>query len=160
MTQEILKQLVTYNQLTGKFTVKKETSQRTLGTELGYANSAGYVVFKLQGKMYKAHRLAFLYVRGYLPIEVDHINHDRADNRWLNLREVTRRVNAKNKALQVNNSTGVTGVSKVGARYKAHIQVNRNSIHLGYFMYLEDAVKARAEANTKYQFHLNHGEDI
>ena len=93
------------------------------------------------------------------PVEVDHINGIRTDNRIENLREVTRRENMRNKRVSVANSSGITGVgwSSAKQKWRACIKVDGKFIHLGYFEEKRAAIAAREEANRKYGFHENHG---
>jgi hypothetical protein len=49
------------------------------------------------GKPYLQHRIATLYMTGDWPEEVDHINGDKADNRWENLRAVDVKTNRQNE---------------------------------------------------------------
>lgn len=83
------------------------------------------------------HRLAFLYMTGEWPAhQVDHINADRADNKWANLREATISVNAQNRrAALAGSSSGLLGASwdSKHERWKAQIRVNGRTRHLGYF---------------------------
>lgn len=99
-----LRENFTYNPETG-FITKVKTGN------LGWLEEQGYRVFAWKGDSIKAHRLIFLLVLGFIPEgQVDHINHDRADNRWVNLRVVSKSTNAKNLSKYVSNSSGVTGV--------------------------------------------------
>ena len=85
-------------------------------------------------------------------MEVDHIFHNRYDNRKEFLRIVTRSQNGMNRNLQSNNISGATGVvwrSDKG-KWNANIGINRKNIHLGYFNNFEDAVKTRKQAEEKY----------
>lgn len=82
---------------------------------------------------------------------IDHINHNTLDNRKNNLRICQEINNAKNKVKLNSNSTGVTGVSKnKNGKYEAYITCNYKRKFLGYFEQLEDAIKARKEAEEKY----------
>lgn len=83
---------------------------------------------------------------------IDHINHDRLDNRKNNLRIVSDQQNAFNQKLRINNTSGVTGVGwwKRDNNWSASIKYNYKHISLGYFDSFEDAVKARLEAEIKY----------
>ena len=51
---------------------------------------------------------------------------------------------------QKNNKTGHTGISCINGKYRVRIQVNHKSKHLGYFDNLQDAIKARKDAEEKY----------
>ena len=92
-------------------------------------------------------------------LQVDHIDHDRLNNRIENLRLVTNSINGKNTKMHKNNTTGVTGVTfdKNRNKYKAQIVVNHKLDNLGRFNTFEEAVQARLQAEIKYGFHRNHG---
>lgn len=83
---------------------------------------------------------------------VDHINHDRFDNRKHNLRICTNFQNNANKGLRKDNTSGYTGVvlDKRTNKWIAQIIIDRKHIHLGVFKEKEDAIKARKEAEEKY----------
>lgn len=84
--------------------------------------------------------------------EIDHINHLPYDNRKSNLRIVTRSQNNMNHGLNCRNTSGVTGISfnKPLNKWVAEIHVNNKKIHIGVFTDIEDAKKARKEAEEKY----------
>ncbi len=151
MTQKKLKSKVVYNHLTGIFT-KKDIF-------FGSNHNEGYLTGWIGDKQYLLHRLAWLYVYGYLPENIDHINHDRSDNRISNLREVTRKENQQNMSMRSDNVSGVTGVSwdKSRNRWAARIKVDAGYIYLGRFAEFSDAVNARKNAEVLYGFHANHG---
>ena len=83
---------------------------------------------------------------------VDHINHDKLNNRKFNLREATPSQNGMNKELLSRNTSSVTGVDWLPSikKWRVRINVNGKEIHLGVFDKFEDAVKARKEAEEKY----------
>lgn len=83
---------------------------------------------------------------------IDHINHNTADNRKANIRNVTATQNQMNATMRIDNSSGVTGVSwhKKLCMWRSRINVNGKEIHLGYYNNFENAVKARKEAEEKY----------
>jgi len=85
-------------------------------------------------------------------LQVYHINHNTFDNRKSNLRIVTVSQNNMNKGLRRDNTTGYTGViwSNASGKYLANIKINQKRIHLGTFSKIEDAVRARREAEEKY----------
>ena len=83
---------------------------------------------------------------------IDHINHNRIDNRKQNLRIVTIRQNNLNKKKSVYNTSGVTGVyyKKNNNKWIANISIDGKNKHLGCYETIEDAIKARKEAEEKY----------
>lgn len=148
-----------YDPTSGKITNKTKRGSRTsIGKESGWINSQGYRYLKFKDKSYGAHRIAWLLHYGEWPAhEVDHINHDRADNRIENLRDVPRHVNAHNLSLHKNVKSGKMGVHKDRDIWVAQIEVKGETIRLGRFKELKDAIKAREEGELKYKFHPNHG---
>jgi hypothetical protein len=94
-------------------------------------------------------------------IVIDHINGSGFDNRRCNLRICSKAENGRNTSLYVNNKSGVKGVSwaKRLGKWMACIQVNNKSIHLGYFLSIEEAAIAVRHARLKYHgTFANHGE--
>jgi len=123
--------------------------------------SGGYPQLRLDGKQYRQHRLAFLYMTGSFPVgHVDHIDGNPANNSWDNLREVTRQSNQRNVKRIHTNTSGVTGVSynKGRDKWEAYIGTGKGKRkNLGNFTSLIDAVAARMSATLKYEYHENHG---
>lgn len=156
ITQENLKNIIKYDRDTGVFIWKSAVSNHiSVGDIAGTVDKNGYIVLMIKGKNYLAHRLAFLYVAGYWPEnEIDHINKIRDDNRWCNLREVSRSCNMRNSSIRKDNVSGVTGVSfdKKRKKWRVRITNNKKEIFIGYFKNLHDAVRARFEAEIKYDF--------
>ena len=138
ITQARLKELLAYDPLTGVFTrLKKTNRNKVIGSEAGSVNAEGYVLIGVDGARYMAHRLAWLYVFGSLPTKlIDHINHDKSDNRIENLREVTQSENLQNQVSpRKTTKSGFLGVSWDGANKKwmAVIKTNRKLKNLGRF---------------------------
>jgi hypothetical protein len=116
---------------------------------IGTTSESKYKVIGVRKRVYRAHRLAWLYVYGEWPDrEVDHINNDPTDNRIVNLRLATFSENAMNRGLRANNTSGVKGVSwsKKSSRWLAHIGINGKLHHLGLFDTIEEARAVREEA--------------
>ncbi len=117
--------------------------------------SHGYVAIKVAGRLWRAHRLAWLFMTGEVPpqgMEIDHISGVRDDNRWTNLRIVTRGQNNYNFGLSKRNVSGVKGVSWVAGRnqWLARLKVDGKIIHLGQFDSKEQAIAARKAGEAKY----------
>ena len=117
-------------------------------------NNNGYVVTDISKACIKIPKISFhrLVMNCPKDLFIDHQNHNKTDNRKRNLRIVTKSQNAMNQIIKTNNTSGVAGVSwdnKV-QKWAAHIMINYEKIHLGYFNTFEDAVKARKEAEEKY----------
>lgn len=160
ITQEELKERYKYCSKTGVFTRAKDIRSYKKGTIAGTKTNNGYIRIKIGGKPYMAHRLAWLYAHGEMPCgEIDHINHNRADNSISNLRIVLHKDNMKNRRRHKDNTSGTTGVfwRKRDSRWVATIKVNNKSKHLGYHKEFSDALAARKAAEIKYGFHTNHG---
>ena len=117
-------------------------------------HGAGYVQVWMEKKAVLGHRLAVLMVTGEWPDgEVDHIDHDRANNRWSNLRVVDPADNRRNVSKRPS-ITGVTGVKLTGnGKYQARIRHH----HLGTFDTLKEAAMWRKIADEVLGFHPNHG---
>ena len=97
-----------------------------IGDRAGAKGDKGYIRIQIQGRVYMAHRLAWLCVHGRWPAqEIDHINGERDDNRIANLREATREINGQNMhGPKRGNRTGYLGVGKRRGRYRAQINGN------------------------------------
>jgi hypothetical protein len=159
LTQELLKEVLNYDSETGEFFWRTQRSQQRIGDKAGTKKKSGYIQIRFNKKSYYAHRLAWLYTHGEWPDNIDHINHDRADNRLCNLRSVSLTENCRNLALRAKNTSGVNGVffNKRHNKWHATIQMKKRMVHLGLFDNLDDAAKARQNADIKYGFHENHG---
>lgn len=117
----------------------------------------GYLMGRLDGKRRKAHRLIWKMLHGVEPLEIDHIDGDKANNRPDNLRSVTKSENMRNAPRPRANISGVVGVSQRRGKWSARIKRNRRNIYLGDFHRFEDAVAARKAAEERFGFHPNHG---
>jgi hypothetical protein len=142
--------LLSYDANTGVFTRLKTTSSRAKkGDVAGYTDSHGYICIGINGKSYKAHRLAWLYHTGEMPdtnLDIDHINGIRSDNRICNLRIATRSDNLANSRLRKNNTTGYKGVYVDGNKFRAMISNKGELIHLGMYNTCNEAYEAYCKA--------------
>lgn len=149
LTQQKLKELLSYDPNTGDFIWLQPTNKRIkVGDKAGYEDTNGYICIKLLGTKYRAHRLAWIYIYGDWPInQIDHINRVKQDNRILNLRDVTHRENHQNR------SNETVGVKPYNDRWIARIKVEGKDIYLGIFNTKPEAISARKEAEIKYEFY-------
>ena len=123
-------------------------------------NGDGYLCGALFQRSYRAHRVAWAISTGAWPVgEIDHINHDRQDNRLENLREVCLQENSKNRGLYRNNKSGCLGVVWHKTKNLWVVQIGGGSrrISVGGFSNLEDAILARRMAERENGYHVNHG---
>lgn len=160
LTQERVRELFTYNETTGYLLRNTKAGNSKVGDKAGSLDiKSGYLKLTVDYKQTANHRVIWLYVYGYLPKYIDHINGNRNDNRLENLREVTVTENNRNKSISKNNKSGYNGISFDTSRNKwiVSIHFKEGLKHLGRFDLLEDAIKVRKEAEIKYGFHENHG---
>lgn len=166
LTQQYLKECVTYDPDTGIFTWNvrpvhhfKDTEKRTQKESMEICNKAitnkiagtttkrGYEQITINRKSYRSNKLAYLYMTGKYPLypkeEVDHINHIKTDNSWKNLRIVNRIRNMQNRPLSIKNKSGVVGVRFNDYRWRADITIKKKHKVIGRYKNFIDAVKAR-----------------
>lgn len=161
LTQKELKRQLYYNPNTGDFIRMVARSNCSIaGETIKTKPRHGYLHITVNSTLYPAHRLVWLYMTGEWPEDqIDHINHDKTDNRINNLREVTQQENSRNQCICIRNKSGVTGVhwDKERKRWHAQIYVSYRSKTLGRFDDKFEAICARKAAEVKYGFHENHG---
>lgn len=149
MTQEEIKKHLTYDPETGVFT---KISGRKRGPYTGFKSTMGYRKIHIDGHEYFLHRLAFLIMTGSMPEQVDHINRNKEDNRWENLRATN---NSLNQANTVSKSrTGHKGIRlRPSGRWEAGICLDikgkKTTIHLGTFDTLEEALEIRKQKSKE-----------
>jgi hypothetical protein len=165
LTQKDLHEYCFYDPETGIFVARQYACNNRYkpGRELGSAchgSDSEYLGFKVNGKMYGVHRLAWLYVHGVLPDSVDHKNCNTRDNRISNLRPAGIKLNAFNKRKSVSNTSGVKGVSWRAERgkWEAVVYVNRKRRYRKLFDSLDEAKQAVTIARTELHGEFaNHG---
>jgi hypothetical protein len=113
-------------------------------------NGSGYRGGSLMGKTPRAHRVIWAMQTGRWPtVYIDHINGDRADNRWCNLREADASENSRNAKLRSDNKSGLRGVTLFRGKWRAEICLYGKSTYLGAFASPEQAAAAYAEASRR-----------
>lgn len=165
--QQLLRELLSYDPETGVFIWRERTpdmfnegtgrhsrernckrwNSQWAGVVAGTNRADGYQFICVRNRRYRGHHLAFLYVYGRLPREIDHIDHDPANNRISNLREATRSQNMANSCAR-REFKGVHW-HKAARKWEAHITIDRRKHYLGLFESREAARDAYREAATE-----------
>lgn len=149
ITQERLKELLSYDPLTGVFLWKTPRRHGWVGKRAGCLHHSGYRCIVVDGRFYWAHRLAWVWMTGQQPPpQVDHVDRDKDNNTWLNLRAATASQNRANAKVNSNNRSGLKGVSYFPRHgtWGAYIKKNGHKIWLGSFASPDAAHAAYAEA--------------
>lgn len=153
LTQKRLKEMLIYDPETGIFTWLASVSNVKAGDIAGsLCKATGYIKIRLDRNEYLAHRLAHFYMEGYFPeTEIDHKKGIRCDNRWSQIKPVSRSCNSQNCKLSSNNKSGFPGVSfnKRLKVWQSDVMLNGKTISLGRYDNKLDAALAR------FTFELN-----
>ena len=176
---KLLRKLLDYNPETGVLTWRErgielfadvpERSRICASWNARFANKPvtctkdGYLVVRIFAINLRAHRVVWAMHHGRWPEDqIDHVNHDRADNRLENLRHVGRVENARNMSLRHDSKSGVTGVSWIAKRQRwyASIWTGGRTKNLGFYRRKADAIVARKRAEAALGFHKNHGAEV
>jgi hypothetical protein len=159
---ERLLELLDYNKASGVLTWKTQpkTSRRNIGFNnkcggavAGTVGTSGYLVIGISKKYYLAHRIIWKMMTGSDPADqVDHVDADRLNNRWSNLREATNGLNIQNSKMRRDNRSGVKGVhwDKHRNKWRAVITFDGYQHKVGRFNDLKEAASAIAAARTRY----------
>lgn len=153
-----LRQVLDYNPESGVFVWRERPiktredkifASRYAGRPAGCLDPKGYVYIRIDGTLFQAHRLAWLYVHGEWPaFEIDHRDVNPSNNAIANLRAADRSTNGQNKHCQANNKCGLKGVHfdrRLG-KFRAEIWVRKRKLYLGVFKTAEAAHAAYGEA--------------
>jgi hypothetical protein len=153
ITRSRLKELLNYDIATGQFRWNQDrrNGRTKAGDIAGCLVQEGYIHIALDGKTYKAHKLAWFYFYGRWPTKhIDHRNGDRADNRLGNLREADRFEQMQNLKTRSGSKTSqYPGVGRSGKKWWARIQYKNVSHYLGQFDSEEEAYAAYLDAKAK-----------
>lgn len=148
-----LREVLNYNIINGIFTWKVDIGGKyKKGMVAGHLSKKGYIELRVDKILYLAHRLAWLYVYGYMPHMVDHRDEHKDNNAIWNLRRTDKSKNGSNRGKQENNTTGYKGVGRLTkyGKYPAKIQVLGKSITIGYFSSKAEASDAYLRSAEKY----------
>lgn len=157
LTQEYLHSILDYNSNSGVFIwkyrkdVPSSWNANYSGKTTGWKHSNGYMQTCINYKKYFLHRLAWFYVYGIWPKEIDHIDRDKKNNRISNLRILTHRENCNNRKQRQNPSgyKGITQDYRDGV-WQASITLNGKTKYLGRFSSAVNAATAYNLAKEIY----------
>jgi hypothetical protein len=152
ITIERLMSVLRYDAVTGVFTWLVGGRTRVGGSAAGTVDKKGYVVIQIDRRLYKAHRLAWFYMRGvWPPDQIDHRDGNKKHNALTNLRVASNSINQQNvRQPYKNNKCGVLGVHICGnGRYRAQVKLAGKTLHLGRFSTAEDAHEAYVLAKRR-----------
>lgn len=145
LTYEQIVSAYGYNPATGEITRNKATRRNPIGSVCTYPKRSGYLVThymcddKTQITL-GAHRIAFMLMMKRWPEhELDHIDGDKANNKWNNLREATKTQNRANTVRTCNNKSGYKGVCAHRGKFQASIGINGKDVYLGLYETAEEA---------------------
>jgi hypothetical protein len=135
-----LKELLDYDPATGVFTWRGDRHCNKVGGRVaGTIHKAGYRTISIDNRPYLAHRLAWLWMTGEWPKLVDHIDMNKSNNSWSNLRAATKsQNNAHTKGHGAK--SGVKGVWYWADRGVFQAKVKNKTV--GYFATKEEAGEA------------------
>jgi hypothetical protein len=133
--RERLIELFSYDPATGVVRRKIAAARMAAGSVVGDVTSTGYLRVSVDGSRYRLHRVIWKMVTGCDPLDIDHEDLDKMNNRWGNLREATKAQNSQNTSIRADNTSGFKGVCfhKRSGKWLARIYVNRRQTCLGLF---------------------------
>lgn len=149
--QQSLSEDFDYNPETGILTWKRGQFK---GRSAGCKRKDGYIQVAFAYRLvYGAHEIIWAIMTGAYPIkplQIDHINRIKDDNRWINLRLVTPSINALN-----NNAEGVC-FARDKHKWRAYISINGKRKYLGSFNSYEEAKQKRDKEHEQVFAAIGH----
>jgi hypothetical protein len=147
LTQDLLIEMFDFDPETGWFTNRYSRGRAAAGSRAGSETGHGYRRIIIGYNKYYEHHLAWLYVNGVWPDEIDHVNGDRSDNKISNLRVCSRSENCFNR----KDGTGISGLKEAyldsrSLKWFSKIQLGGQQVFLGSFDSPEEAHKAYLDA--------------
>jgi hypothetical protein len=141
---ERLKELLTYAPDSGLFHWRFTRGPVVAGAVAGTIDKSGYVQIRIDGRFFRAHRLAWLYIHDSWPsLHIDHIDGDKSNNKIANLRNVCHQINQQNQSrAHKKSATGLMGVSRNGNRWMARIKLNGKTTYISNHETPEEAHEA------------------
>ena len=137
--------MLRYDRKTGDFVWRQRAGRAEAGACAGGVLSDGYWGIRLDRKLYRAHRLAWMYVHGVWPEVIDHIDRDKLNNRIANLRSVNQHLNSH------NSKPDAKGYFRRGDKFRARIRIGDGRVKtLGTFATPESAHAAYLRAKAEF----------
>jgi hypothetical protein len=156
LTAERLRELLHYNPVTGDFSWLVGRPKASRGAVAGCLPPSGYRTIRIDGQIYLAHRLAWLYMTGTWPENlIDHKDRNQSDNRWDNLREATHSQNHQNQHARRDSSSGIKGVyrhKQTSGSWVASLKINGRHLR-GCFPSMEEAIATRSAWEKEHFTH-------
>ncbi len=149
-SQERLKEILDYNEETGEFRWKVRPAHRIHIGDIAGSKKL-YIMIVVDGITYMAQRLAWMYITGEDPgeLQIDHKDNNEHNNKFNNLRKASPPQNKSNQGARKDSKLGLKGVQQIGNRYRVQIQKNGKRHHIGVYDTPEEAHKAYCEAADK-----------
>ena len=163
LTQELIGKALSYDPVTGYLIWKTNLySKRAIPKKRAgsLVKSTGYRNISLFGRTYLEHQLIWFIYHGVWPSgQIDHINQIRDDNRIVNLRDVSKADNARNRSRNPNSKLGEHGIwyNMRTRKYVAEITLNGKKVYQKSFDDIDEAINERRIKSLELGFHTNHG---
>ena len=175
ITPELLRQLFRYDAETGHliwlprppemFEGKEKNNcgswnAKNAGKIAGTIDAKGYRRTRVNGVSILMHRIVWAIIHGRWPEQcIDHIDHNKLNNRIENLRDCSSLQNFRNQRLSKHNTSGVSGVSWSKANQKWHVRIGNGGSrkYLGHYPSFDEAVAVKRKAERELGYHTNHG---
>jgi len=158
LTPKEIRRRFDYDPATGILLWRIKVNDRApAGSVAGYPDSRGYLRVRSCGRHYAVHRVIWAYMTGEWPADcIDHINLNKKDNRWANLRECSRSQNGMNTRPQPHNKLGVKNVSPTSAGAYVASVCKEGKHHKKYFPDLDDAKQWAASKRRELHGDFHH----
>lgn len=162
LTPQLIKQVLNYDASTGHliWTSGLHSKRMLPGSRAGsLVKKSGYRQISFLGNTYPEHRFIWFMQTGEWPEQVDHIDQDRSNNKWSNLRAVTKAENARNRSRNPHSKVGEVGIwyNMSTFKYVAEITFDGKKVFQKSYDNIEDAVRERKAKALELGFHDNHG---
>lgn len=162
LDQSRVRYLFDYDERSGQLVRRISKANQVAGSVVGSVNARGHLNVSVDGAMWSVHQVVFVWHHGWLPVEIDHENRIKTDNRIENLRPATSTQNKGNIGLLGSNRSGFRGVSlnRRSMKWHAQIKVLGKQTYLGRFDTPEEAAVTYNHAARLYFGEFAHLNDV